>query len=116
MATINSADKAAAWAYWNLPAKNSLTAAGAKIVEERAVRCRFRSLAPSFTLLSRRARCPRAPVPRYWADSGAIAVLIDELDERELPAGRTEIGGRGSKEVNASLFSDGRQSLQYHLR
>src|SRR5262249_20117853 len=35
MATINSADEAAAWAHRNLPAKNSLTAADAKIVEER---------------------------------------------------------------------------------
>ncbi|HKM54060.1 MAG TPA: ERF family protein [Isosphaeraceae bacterium] len=35
MAGINSADEAAAWAYRNLPAKNTLTAADAKIVEER---------------------------------------------------------------------------------
>jgi hypothetical protein len=35
IATINSADEAAAWAYRNLPAKNTLTAADAKIVEER---------------------------------------------------------------------------------
>src|SRR5439155_8594569 len=35
LATINSADEAAAWAHRNLPAKNTLTAADAKIVEER---------------------------------------------------------------------------------
>ena len=35
MATINSADEAAAWAHRNLPAKNTLTAADAQIVEER---------------------------------------------------------------------------------
>jgi len=35
MVTINSADEAAVWAHRNLPAKNSLTAADAKIVEER---------------------------------------------------------------------------------
>ena len=34
MATINSADEAAAWAHRNLRAKNSLTAADARIVEE----------------------------------------------------------------------------------
>jgi hypothetical protein len=34
MAAINSADEAAAWAHRNLPAKNTLTAADAKIVEE----------------------------------------------------------------------------------
>jgi hypothetical protein len=35
MATINSADEAAAWAHRSLPAKNTLTLADAKIVEER---------------------------------------------------------------------------------
>jgi hypothetical protein len=35
IATINSADEAAAWAHRNLPAKNTLTASDAKIVEER---------------------------------------------------------------------------------
>src|SRR5208337_704776 len=35
LAAINSADEAAAWAYRNLPAKNTLTVADAKIVEER---------------------------------------------------------------------------------
>ena len=35
MAAINSADEAAAWAHRNLPAKNTLTAVDAKIVEER---------------------------------------------------------------------------------
>jgi ERF superfamily len=34
MAAINSADQAAAWAHRNLPAKNTLTAADAKLVEE----------------------------------------------------------------------------------
>jgi len=35
LATINSADEAAAWVRRNLPAKNTLTAVDAKIVEER---------------------------------------------------------------------------------
>jgi hypothetical protein len=35
MAAISSEDEAAAWAHQNLPAKNTLTAADAKIVEER---------------------------------------------------------------------------------
>ena len=35
MAAINSSDEAAAWAHRNLPAKNTLTAADAQIVEER---------------------------------------------------------------------------------
>jgi hypothetical protein len=35
LAAINSADEAAAWAHRNLPAKNTLTTADAKMVEER---------------------------------------------------------------------------------
>ena len=35
LAAINSADEAASWAHRNLPAKNTLTGADAKIVEER---------------------------------------------------------------------------------
>jgi ERF superfamily len=35
MAAINSADEAAAWAHRNLPAKNTLIAADARVVEER---------------------------------------------------------------------------------
>jgi hypothetical protein len=35
MATINTADEAAAWAHRSLPAKNTLTTADAKLVEER---------------------------------------------------------------------------------
>jgi hypothetical protein len=35
LGTINSADEAAVWAHRNLPAKNTLTAADAKTVEER---------------------------------------------------------------------------------
>ena len=46
MATINSADEAAAWAHRNLPAKNTLTAADAKIVEER-FRARLSAIGPS---------------------------------------------------------------------
>jgi len=46
MAAINSADEAAAWAHRNLPAKNTLTAADAKIVEER-FRARLSAIDPS---------------------------------------------------------------------
>ena len=45
MAAINSADEAAAWAHRNLPAKNTLTAADAKIVEER-FRARLSAIDP----------------------------------------------------------------------
>ena len=45
MAAINSADEAAAWAHRNLPAKNTLTAADAKMVEER-FRARLSAIVP----------------------------------------------------------------------
>src|SRR6195256_5128502 len=43
---INSADEAASWAHRNLPAKNTLTGADAKIVEER-FRARLSAISPS---------------------------------------------------------------------
>jgi hypothetical protein len=46
MAAINSADDATAWAHRNLPAKNTLTAADATIVEER-FRARLSTIGPS---------------------------------------------------------------------
>ena len=46
LAAINSADEAASWAHRNLPAKNTLTAADAKIVEER-FRARLSAIGPS---------------------------------------------------------------------
>jgi hypothetical protein len=46
MAAINSADEAAAWAHRSLPAKNTLTAADAKMVEER-FRARLSTIGPS---------------------------------------------------------------------
>jgi len=46
MAAINSADEAVAWAHRNLPAKNTLTAVDAKMVEER-FRARLSAIDPS---------------------------------------------------------------------
>ena len=46
LAAINSADGAASWAHRNLPAKNTLTGADAKIVEER-FRARLSAIDPS---------------------------------------------------------------------
>src|SRR6266566_2654445 len=54
MAAINSADEAAAWAHRNLPAKNTLTAADAKIVEER-FRARLSAISPSYATCDRPA-------------------------------------------------------------
>ena len=46
MAAINSADEAAAWAHRNLPAKNTLSTADAKMVEEQ-FRARLSAICPS---------------------------------------------------------------------
>ena len=55
MAAINSADEAAAWAHRNLPAKNTLTAADAKIVEEQFRQGSLRST-PHMVLVTVRPR------------------------------------------------------------
>src|SRR4249919_2553484 len=60
MAAINSADEAAAWAQRNLPAKNTLTAADAKIVEER-FRAKLSAIDPSHGTCDRPAEGYEAP-------------------------------------------------------
>jgi len=56
MAAINSADEAAAWAQRSLPAKNTLTAADAKMVEEQFA-ARVSAISPSDGTLDGSARC-----------------------------------------------------------
>ena len=69
MAAINSPDEAAAWAHRNLPAKNTLTAADAKIVEER-FQARLLQIDQEVTATETppadptRARMPDARAPR----------------------------------------------------
>jgi len=65
MAIINSADEAAAWAHRNLPAKNTLTAADAKLVEEAfAARLSQISAGSDGTRDARASRHPSAgPTP-----------------------------------------------------
>src|SRR5216684_4485725 len=80
MAAINSADEAAAWARRNLPAKNTLTAADAKMVEER-FRTRLSAIGPSHGTCDRPAEGampddlaghePAHAVPGQTAVSGA---------------------------------------------
>ena len=72
MAAINSADEAAAWAHKNLPAKNTLTAADAKIVEER-FRARLCAIGPSHGTCDRPAECYEPPhaVPEQTGVSSA---------------------------------------------
>jgi hypothetical protein len=72
MAAINSADEAATWAQRNLPAKNTLTAADAKIVEER-FRARLSAIGPSHSACDRPAEGYEPPhaVPEQAGVSSA---------------------------------------------
>jgi hypothetical protein len=72
LAAIHSADEAAAWAHRNLPAKNTLTAADAKIVEER-FRARLSAIDPSHGTCDRRAEGHEPPhaVPEQTGVSSA---------------------------------------------
>ena len=72
MAAINSADEAASWAHRNLPAKNTLTAADAKIVEER-FRARLSAIGPSHGTCDRPAEGYEPPhaVPEQTGVSSA---------------------------------------------
>jgi hypothetical protein len=73
MAAINSADEAAAWAHRNLPAKNTLTAADAKIVEER-FRARLSAIGPSHGACDRRQQAPMRATKKQ-SRSDAIRAL-----------------------------------------
>src|SRR5262252_7719128 len=74
LATINSADEAAAWACQNLPAKNTLTAADAKIVEER-FRARLSAIGPSHDRPAEGYEPPHA-VPEQTGMSSASDAAI----------------------------------------
>jgi hypothetical protein len=75
---INSADEAAAWAHRSLPAKNSLTAADAKIVEER-FQARLSKI------------CEQAPDPTS-PDLACGAPPHDVSDQGVVPVSRSDTG------------------------
>jgi hypothetical protein len=98
MAAINSADEAAAWAHRNLPAKNTLTAADAKMVEER-----FQ--ARLSTIGDRQASDGPAPggtpdglapggPPRAVADQAAVTVAQPDAGGSQQAA---SVGGKRSR-------------------
>ena len=64
MAAINSADEAAAWAHRNLPAKNTLTTADAKMVEEQ-FQARLSAICPCRD--SWRSGCESSVPPMIWS-------------------------------------------------
>jgi hypothetical protein len=90
MAAINSADEAAAWAHRNLPAKNTLTAADAKMVEERF-----------------RARLSAIGSPHGACDPPAEGGMPDGLAGRAVPdqtavSGASDAGTRQKAPMRAS--------------
>ena len=84
MATINSADEAAAWAHRNLPAKNTLTAADAKIVEER-FRARLSAIGPSHGTCDRPAEGYEPP--HAVSEQTGVSSASDADTPRKAPIG-----------------------------
>ena len=84
MATINSADEAAAWAHRNLPAKNTLTAADAKIVEER-FRARLSAIGPSHGTCDRPAEGYEPP--HAVSEQTGVSSASDADTRRKAPIG-----------------------------
>jgi hypothetical protein len=89
LAGINLPDDAAAWAHRNISAKNSLTAADAKIIEER-FRARLATISDPRGLWCRRNRCwlglYQAPMPTTTSPRRA----------RNLPRGQKHRAGTGA--------------------
>src|SRR6478672_2952263 len=82
MAAINSADEAAAWAHRNLPAKNTLTAADAKIVEER-FRARLSAISPSHGACDRPAEGYEPP--HAVAEQTGVSSASDAATSQKAP-------------------------------
>jgi hypothetical protein len=101
---VNSADEAAAWAHRNLPAKNTLTAADAKMVEER-FKARLSTMCDSphpdgpseGPPLSGTPEGPLAPTrpPHALAEQGAASAADHGLASNA--AGRQATGPAGPK-------------------
>jgi hypothetical protein len=87
MAAINSADEAAAWAYRTMPAKNTLTAADAKIVEER-FRARLSAIDPSHGTCDRPAEGYEPP--RAVPEQTGVSSASDAATRQKAPIGATK--------------------------
>ena len=90
MAAINSADEAAAWAQRRLPAKNTLTDADAKMVEEQFA-ARLSAISPTDGTLDGSARCgtpadlpPHEP-PHAVPDQSIVSGASDAATRRRAP-------------------------------
>jgi hypothetical protein len=87
LAAINSADEAAAWAHRNLPAKNTLTAADAKIVEER-FRAKLSAIDPSHGTCDRPAEGHEPP--HAVAEQTGVSRASDADTRQNTPIGATK--------------------------
>ena len=87
MAAINSADEAAAWAYRTMPAKNTLTSADAKIVEER-FRARLSAIDPSHDTSDRPAESYEPP--HAVAEQTGVSSASDADTRQKVPIGATK--------------------------
>jgi hypothetical protein len=93
LVAINSADEAASWAHRNLPAKNTLTAADAKIVEER-FRARLSAIGPSHGACDRPAEGYEPPHAVPDQTGVASASDADTRQKAPMQARRTRIPAR----------------------
>jgi ERF superfamily len=92
LGAINSADEAAAWAHRNLPAKNTLTAADAKIVEGRfqARLSKICGQAPDATSPDVASGAP----PHGVSDQGAVPVSRSDTGASQKASGRSKKNAR----------------------
>jgi ERF superfamily len=84
LAAINSADETTAWAHRSLPAKNTLTAADAKIVEER-FQARLSKIRDGEASEGSRRGTPDnllAADPPAVADQGALALAVPSTNQK----------------------------------
>ena len=85
MAAISSEDEAAAWAHRNLPAKNTLTAADAKIVEER--------FEARLTTIREDRDPPGGPPASSGGDSGGLVLAASLADPPHAVPGQRIVSG-----------------------
>jgi hypothetical protein len=92
LGAINSAEEAAAWAHRNLPAKNTLMAADAKIVEERfqARLSKICEQAPAATSPDVASGAP----PHGVSDQGAVPVSRADTSASQKASGRSKKNSR----------------------
>jgi hypothetical protein len=106
MAAINSSDEAAIWAHRNLPAKNTLTAADAKIVEER-FEARLSAIGDAWVTDGTSDGRPPGRSPGLAPSDPPQA----DADQAVRAIGRPKAGGR---QKTAAVKAEGSLSISVH--